>query len=81
MLDFAQGLCCRCPAPHPPRPGMPTDNANVESFHGRLCQECLNATRFMSLHGARGEIDTWRRSQEIYAPETTCTTCPRHKSR
>jgi putative transposase len=26
------------------RSGKPTDNANVESFNGRLRQECLNAT-------------------------------------
>lgn len=26
------------------RPGKPTDNANVESFNGRLRQECLNAS-------------------------------------
>lgn len=31
------------------RPGEPTDNANVESFNGRLRQECLNATWFMSI--------------------------------
>jgi putative transposase len=40
------------------RPGKPTDNANVESFSGRLRQECLNATWFMSLDDARGKIAT-----------------------
>lgn len=34
------------------RPGKPTDNASVESFNGRLRQECLNATWFMSLEDA-----------------------------
>lgn len=43
------------------RPGKPTDNANVESFNGRLRQECLNATWFMSLDDARGKIEAWRR--------------------
>ncbi|WP_297655995.1 IS3 family transposase, partial [Hydrogenophaga sp.] len=42
------------------RPGKPTDNANVESFNGRLRQECLNATWFMSLDDARGKIEAWR---------------------
>ena len=42
------------------RPGKPTDNANVESFHGRLRQECLNATWFMSLEDAKGKIAAWR---------------------
>jgi putative transposase len=42
------------------RPGSPTDNANVESFNGRLRQECLNATWFMSLDDARGKIEARR---------------------
>lgn len=42
------------------RPGKPTDNANVESFNGRLRQECLNATWFMSLEDAKGKIAAWR---------------------
>jgi putative transposase len=42
------------------RPGKPTDNANGESFNGRLRQECLNATRFMSLDDAQGQIEAWR---------------------
>ena len=42
------------------RPGKPTDNANVESFNGRLRQECLNASWFMSLDDARGKIEAWR---------------------
>ncbi|MEL5602078.1 integrase core domain-containing protein, partial [Serratia nevei] len=35
------------------RPGTPTDNATVESFNGRLRQECLNENWFMSLEDAR----------------------------
>ncbi len=35
------------------RPGKPTDNAGVESFNGRLRQECLNASWFLSLADAR----------------------------
>lgn len=42
------------------RPGKPTDNANVESFNGRLRQECLNAAWFMSLSDAKGKIEAWR---------------------
>ena len=37
------------------RPGRPTDNAMVESFNGRLCQECLNKHWFMSLADAQDE--------------------------
>lgn len=43
------------------RPGKPTDNANVESFNGRLRQECLNASWFMSLNDAKDKIEAWRR--------------------
>ena len=31
------------------RPGKPTDNAKIESFNGRLRDECLNANWFLSL--------------------------------
>jgi putative transposase len=42
------------------RPGKPTDNAMVESFNGRLRQECLNEHWFMSLKDARNKIEAWR---------------------
>ena len=42
------------------RPGKPTDNANVESFNGRLRQECLNENWFMSLDDAQTKIAVWR---------------------
>lgn len=43
------------------RRGTPTDNAMVESFNGRLRQECLNAHCFLSLADARSKIEAWRR--------------------
>ncbi len=39
------------------RPGTPTDNATVESFNGRLRQECLNENWFMSLEDVRCKIE------------------------
>ncbi len=42
------------------RPGKPTDNATVESFNGRLRQECLNENWFLSLSDAREKIEAWR---------------------
>ncbi len=42
------------------RPGKPTDNAMVESFNGRLRQECLNEHWFMSLQDAQDKIEAWR---------------------
>ncbi|TWQ09242.1 transposase family protein [Xanthomonas vasicola] len=41
--------------------GTPTDNAMVESFNGRLRQECLNAHWFLSLADARSKIEAWRK--------------------
>ena len=43
------------------RPGKPTDNAGVESFNGRLRQECLNEHWFMTLADAQDKIEAWRR--------------------
>jgi putative transposase len=37
------------------RPGRPIDNAFVESFSGRLREECLNAHWFLSLDDARAK--------------------------
>ena len=37
------------------RPGKPTDNAFVESFNGRLRDECLNAHWFLSLADAKSK--------------------------
>jgi putative transposase len=36
------------------------DNAFVESFNGRLRDECLNAHWFLSLTDARTKIEAWR---------------------
>ncbi len=42
------------------QPGKPTQNAYIESFNGRLRDECLNANWFTSLSDARRKIETWR---------------------
>lgn len=42
------------------QPGKPTQNAHVESFHGRLRDECLNTSWFWNLWDARRKIATWR---------------------
>jgi putative transposase len=38
---------------HFSRPGKPTDNAHVESFNGRLREECLNSHWFVSMEDAK----------------------------
>lgn len=42
-------------------PGKPNQNAYVESFNGRLRDDCLNEHWFTSLAHARALIDGWRR--------------------
>lgn len=42
------------------RLGTPTDNVTVESFNGRLRQECLNENWFMYLEDAQCKIEAWR---------------------
>ncbi|WZP00260.1 IS3 family transposase [Isosphaeraceae bacterium EP7] len=42
------------------RPGKPTDNAFIESFNGRVREECLNQTDFTSLEDARERVESWR---------------------
>ncbi len=43
------------------QPGKPNQNAYIESFNGRLRDECLNEHWFVSLAHARVEIEAWRR--------------------
>ena len=42
------------------RPGKPVDNAYIESFNGRLRDECLNQHWFLSLDHARKIVNEWR---------------------
>ena len=42
------------------QPGKPMQNGHVESFNGRLRDECLNANWFRNLFDARAKIAAWR---------------------
>lgn len=42
------------------RPGRPVENGFVESFNGRLRDECLNVAWFTSIDDARRRLDLWR---------------------
>ena len=42
------------------RPGKPVENAHIESFNGRLRDECLNGQQFVSLADAAAKIGAWR---------------------
>jgi putative transposase len=42
------------------RPGKPVENAFIESFNGRLRDECLNVHSFMDMAHAQRVLDGWR---------------------
>lgn len=50
-------------------PGKPNQNAYVESFNGRLRDECLNEHWFTHLLHARAVIETWRREYNEERPK------------
>lgn len=50
-------------------PGKPNQNAYVESFNGRLRDECLNEHWFTNLLQARTVIETWRREYNEERPK------------
>ena len=52
------------------RPGKPTDNGLVESFNGRLRDECLDTHWFLSLEDARTKIEAWRRDYNASRPHS-----------
>ncbi len=53
------------------QPGKPNQNAYIESFHGRLRDECLNEHWFPTLLHARTEIEIWRREYNEERPKKT----------
>lgn len=50
------------------RPGKPTDNAFIESFNGKLRQECLSQNWFTSLDDARQIVEAWRQDYNHERP-------------
>ena len=51
-------------------PGKPVQNAFVESFNGKLRDECLNLHWLRSLRHAREEIARWRLHYNIERPHS-----------
>ena len=50
-------------------PGKPNQNAYIESFNGRLRDECLNEHWFTSLPHAKAVIEAWRREYNEERPK------------
>jgi transposase InsO family protein len=53
------------------QPGRPMQNGHVESFHGRLRDECLNATWFRTLNDVRRTLATWREEYNCERPHSS----------
>jgi putative transposase len=49
-------------------PGKPMENGHIESFNGRLRDECLNVSQFLSLEHARQTLEAWRRDYNHCRP-------------
>ena len=60
------------------KPGKPVQNAHVESFHGRLREECLNASWFQNLFDARRKIAAWRSEYNEQRPHSVHDRDGRH---
>jgi len=52
-------------------PGKPVQNAHVESFHGKLRDECLNASWFANLFEARRKIAAWQKEYHEQRPHSS----------
>lgn len=53
------------------RPGKPVENAFIESFNGRLRDECLNVHQFASLAEAQAIIEVWRVDYNQHRPHSS----------
>jgi putative transposase len=54
------------------QPGKPVQNSHIESFNGRLRDECLNQHYFVSLPDAQFHLDRWRHAYDTARPHTAC---------
>jgi putative transposase len=50
------------------RPGKPVENGYIESFNGRLRDECLNVELFFSMPEAREKLEAWRMDYNTERP-------------
>lgn len=52
-------------------PGRPMQNGFIESFNGRLRDECLNANWFATLADAKAKIEAWRHDYNYERPHSS----------
>ena len=53
------------------RPGKPMDNGHIESFNGKVRDECLNQNVFLSLANARDILEGWRNDYNRCRPHSS----------
>jgi putative transposase len=53
------------------QPGKPAQNGRLESFNGRLREECLNLNWFQNLFDARQKIAAWRKEYNEERPHSS----------
>ena len=53
------------------RPGRPAENGYIESFNGRLRDECLNEEVFFSVADARRKLALWRQDYNHHRPHSS----------
>ena len=52
------------------RPGKPVENGYIESFNGKLRDECLNVELFFSVADARQKLEHWRKDYNEHRPHS-----------
>jgi putative transposase len=53
------------------QPGKPTQNGGMESFNGKLRDECLNTSWFWNLFDARKKVSAWRTEYNSRRPHSS----------
>jgi putative transposase len=67
ILSWSQERCIDW---HYIAPGKPTQNAFIESFNGKLRDELLNETIFISLDHARHALADWKDDYNLVRPHS-----------
>jgi transposase InsO family protein len=52
-------------------PGSPWENSYIESFNGKLRDECLNREMFRNVAEARNVVENWRREYNEFRPHSS----------
>lgn len=58
------------------RPGKPVENGFIESFNGKLRDECLNSEVFLNIADAREKLERWRHDYNHLRPHSSLANRP-----